>query len=181
VDLIKPHALPLTLAAPGLARRYLASRAAAWPVELLDLLVLLTSELVTNAVIHGRRPIELRLSDDGKHIKIEISDGDADPLPRTPDKPPDARVSGRGLPIVDSLADRWGWRPRRAPPGKGRLVRATTPVGRLITNAPPQTLARGRCATRGCIRLFIARTATGHGGRAPGRQPVRPCVVLRCA
>ena len=31
---------------------------------------------MTNAVVHGRRPVELRLSDDGGRIKVEISDGD---------------------------------------------------------------------------------------------------------
>jgi hypothetical protein len=37
----------------------LASKAAAWPAGLLDLAVLLINELVTSAVVHGRRPVEL--------------------------------------------------------------------------------------------------------------------------
>jgi anti-sigma regulatory factor (Ser/Thr protein kinase) len=118
VDLAQPKALPHTAEAPRLARRYLAARAAAWPAELLDLVVLLTSELVTNAVIHGRRPVELRMGDNGDQIKIEISDGGPDPLPREAGRPPGGQVSGRGLLIVASLADRWGCRLRRTPPGK---------------------------------------------------------------
>ena len=118
MELIEPQALPHTLAAPGLARRYLAARAATWPAELQELVVLLASELVTNAVLHGRGPVELRLSDDGDRIKIEVNDGDPDPLPPSAAIPPDGQHSGRGLLIVDSLADRWGSRPRRTPPGK---------------------------------------------------------------
>jgi anti-sigma regulatory factor (Ser/Thr protein kinase) len=117
VDRIEPHALPDSPAAPGLARRYLASKATAWPAELLDVVTLLTSELVTNAVVHGCGPVELRVSDDGDRIKVEVSDGNPDPLSRA-GGPPDANQGGRGLLIVDSLADRWGYRPRRTPPGK---------------------------------------------------------------
>lgn len=118
VNLAQPQALPHTLEAPRLARRYLASRAAGWPAGFLDLVLLLTSELVTNAVIHGRRPVELRLIDDGNQIKIEISDGNPDPLPAEAGWPPVTQQSGRGLLIVDNLADQWGCRSRRTPPGK---------------------------------------------------------------
>ena len=118
VELSEPQALPHTSAAPALARRYLVARAAAWPAELHDVVALLVSELVTNAVLHGRGPVELRLSDDGDRIRIEISDGDPDPLPPSAGRPPDGQHSGRGLLIVDSLSDQWGYRPRRTPPGK---------------------------------------------------------------
>ena len=118
VDRIEPQALPHTSAAPRLARQYLTSRAAAWPAELLDLVVLLANELVTNAVVHGRGPVELRIGDDGRRIRIEISDGSPDPLPRDAGRPPNTQQSGRGLLVVDSLADRWGCRLHRAPPGK---------------------------------------------------------------
>ena len=118
VDLAGPQALPHTVEAPRLARRYLASMAAAWPAGVLEVAVLLTSELVTNAVTHGRRPVELRLIDDGNQIKVEISDGDPQPLPGEANRPPATQQSGRGLLIVDNLADRWGCRLHRAPPGK---------------------------------------------------------------
>jgi anti-sigma regulatory factor (Ser/Thr protein kinase) len=74
--------------------------------------------LVTNAVVHGRRPVVLLLIDDGHQIKIEISDGDPEPLPVEAGWPPVTQQHGRGLVIVDTLADQWGCRLRGMPPGK---------------------------------------------------------------
>jgi anti-sigma regulatory factor (Ser/Thr protein kinase) len=113
----EPQTLPYTREAPGLARRYVTARSAAWAPDLVDLAVLLTSELVTNAVLHGRGPIELLLLDDGDRLRIEVGDGEPR-LPYDPGKPADLDVSGRGLMILDQLADRWGSHARRTPPGK---------------------------------------------------------------
>ena len=127
----EPQTLPHTLAAPALARRYLASRAAAWPAELLELVVLLTSELVTNAVVHGLGPVQLRLIDDGPRLRVEVSDGETTSLPLESRRPAPVEASGRGLLIVDRLADRWGCRQRRTPPGKVvwfELRRSLNPV-----------------------------------------------------
>jgi anti-sigma regulatory factor (Ser/Thr protein kinase) len=118
VDLIQPQPLPYTLSAPGLARRYLASRAAAWPAGLLDLVELLASEVVTNAVLHGRGPVELLLKDDGLQLKVEVGDGKPGPLLWMPGQPAHDHHRGRGLLIVDYLADRWGCRPHPTAPGK---------------------------------------------------------------
>jgi anti-sigma regulatory factor (Ser/Thr protein kinase) len=129
VDLIESQALPHTSAAPGLARRFVTSRAAAWPAELLELVVLLASELVTNAVLHGRGPVELRLSDDGIRVAVEISDGDPGPLPPNGRRPSVDQPRGRGLLIVDNLSDRWGCRQRRLPPGKTVWFELRHPLG----------------------------------------------------
>ncbi|HEY6744579.1 MAG TPA: ATP-binding protein [Mycobacteriales bacterium] len=113
----EPHTLPYTLDAPRLARRYVASRSAAWPRGLVELTVLLASELVTNAVVHGRGPIQLLLVEDGDRLRVEVTD--AEPrLPDGPGKPAEHDEGGRGLLILDRLADRWGSHPRRPPPGK---------------------------------------------------------------
>ncbi|WP_091124639.1 ATP-binding protein [Nocardioides terrae] len=69
---------------------------------------LLTSEVVSNAVMHGAPPLSLSvLAADGQLI-VEVSDG-SDDLPRFPagDADPDA-VGGRGLRIVQMLASAWG-------------------------------------------------------------------------
>jgi anti-sigma regulatory factor (Ser/Thr protein kinase) len=118
VDVSEPQPLPYTSAAPGLARRYLASRAAAWPAGLLDLVELLASEVVSNAVLHGHGPVELLLNDDGTRLRVEVGDGAPGPLPWMPGQPADGHEQGRGLLIVDYLADRWGCRPHATAPGK---------------------------------------------------------------
>jgi anti-sigma regulatory factor (Ser/Thr protein kinase) len=66
------------------------------------------SELVTNAVLHGRRPIELELSADESTVRIEVFDGDRDHqgVARRPVGVDDHH--GRGLHVVDALARRWG-------------------------------------------------------------------------
>jgi anti-sigma regulatory factor (Ser/Thr protein kinase) len=71
--------------------------------------VLLTSELVTNAVLYGRPPIQLRLRQTARHAVIEVYDGTA-VLPRKLRPTPDDE-HGRGLQLVASLAERWGTRP----------------------------------------------------------------------
>jgi anti-sigma regulatory factor (Ser/Thr protein kinase) len=101
--------LPQTAASPAEAR-HLVSRFAA-DNDLLSqsgpaLLVL--SELVTNAVLHGAEPIEVFVCRDGDVLRIEVSDGG----PRTdgvrPRSQDNRRPGGRGLHIVNSLAQRWG-------------------------------------------------------------------------
>ena len=74
-----------------------------------EVAVLLTSELVTNAILYGRAPLELRAQADGAALRVEVHDLD-------PTSPPVLRhdvdlveIGGRGLQLVDTLADRWGW------------------------------------------------------------------------
>jgi len=74
-----------------------------------EVAVLLTSELVTNAILHGHGPLELRAHTEGSALRIEVRD-------QEPASPPVLRsdaelteIGGRGLQLVDTLADRWGW------------------------------------------------------------------------
>lgn len=77
-----------------------------------DLLVdaeLLVSELVTNALRHGRGHITLRASLDEDRLLVEVIDegyGFERELHRTDFE----RVGGWGLDIVDDIAGRWGMR-----------------------------------------------------------------------
>jgi anti-sigma regulatory factor (Ser/Thr protein kinase) len=74
----------------------------------LEILRLLVSELVTNAVRHGGRgaPLEVRASWD-VHVRVEVVDyGDGfAPLPRLRDLD---EPGGYGLYLVGSLAGSWG-------------------------------------------------------------------------
>ncbi|MFR9757835.1 ATP-binding protein [Streptomyces sp. TR06-5] len=79
---------------------------------------LLVSELVTNAVRHGRVPgrlLELRMTYDlEKIVTVEVSDaGDRRPPVAPPDdSTDDVAESGRGLALVAAFADSWGVRDR---------------------------------------------------------------------
>ena len=79
-----------------------------------DLPVLLVSELVTNAILHAGPPVTLRANADGGRLRVEVHDGAPQPpvvkSPGDPGGPPPER--GRGLFLVASLADRWGWEGR---------------------------------------------------------------------
>ncbi|MFD5497215.1 ATP-binding protein [Streptomyces sp. NPDC001812] len=100
----------------GRARQWTRSRLAGSGIEadepLSETLVLLVSELVTNAVVHTGCPAVLRLSltdvEAGEAtVRLEVADRSSRvPVPRCVDG--DA-TGGRGLALVDGLADRWGW------------------------------------------------------------------------
>ena len=68
------------------------------------------AELAANAATHGRVPgrdFRLTLYVVGDTLRIEVTDtcGDRSPLPQHPSAEAE---SGRGLLIVEALADRWG-------------------------------------------------------------------------
>lgn len=106
--------LPLTsdLSAPGHARRAVAERFATH--ERLDDLLICVSEVVTNAVAHARSISEMRVSQVGETVRVEVIDTDEHP-PELAEHDPLAR-SGRGLRILDHMAARWG--SRVTPEGK---------------------------------------------------------------
>ncbi|MFJ5232570.1 SpoIIE family protein phosphatase [Kitasatospora sp. NPDC088391] len=81
--------------------------------ELVDTCELLVSELVTNALRHGRGEIRLRLLRD-KSVVCEVWD-DAYAQPRQR-RAQETDEGGRGLQLVSLLAERWG--SRRTPKGK---------------------------------------------------------------
>lgn len=101
--------LPHSRAAPGIARSWLADRFAAelGSVELFEQAKLLTSELVTNAVVHGRGKIELRARLDPDRLLVEVIDEGTGFAPRGPVSGWGA-IGGFGLAIVESVASRWG-------------------------------------------------------------------------
>ncbi|MEV5885672.1 ATP-binding protein [Streptomyces sp. NPDC052020] len=69
--------------------------------------LLVVSELVTNACLHAEGPDELRISCDRKVIRLEVSDrGTGQPAPRTPHRA--GRPGGHGMFIVQRLCLDWG-------------------------------------------------------------------------
>jgi len=76
--------------------------------EVVDDLVLIASELAANAVRHGSPPALLRLDRSAASIRVTVSNhGDA-PDPRILTTEPGAE-HGRGLAMVEQMADRVGW------------------------------------------------------------------------
>jgi anti-sigma regulatory factor (Ser/Thr protein kinase) len=94
--------------------------------ELVDTASLLVSELVTNALRHGGGPHELLVQVDGEVVDVGVRDGSPRPPHSMVSDGPGATLAvdgglaenGRGLLLVDLLADSWGWRPENG----GKLV-----------------------------------------------------------
>jgi anti-sigma regulatory factor (Ser/Thr protein kinase) len=102
-------ALPATAAAPAAARALIARACQDWPARARNVAVLLTSELVTNAVLHGRPPLTLSLQ--RQHFSVRVAVADSSPvLPRIRE-PVATDATGRGLFLVASLAADWGIAP----------------------------------------------------------------------
>lgn len=71
-----------------------------------QVLVLLVSELVTNAVVHARPPVHLSIDIDRWRTRIEVSDAVGRvPHARSADR---GAPGGRGLALVETLATQWG-------------------------------------------------------------------------
>ena len=89
------------------ARQFVVATLLGWDVEyLIDTASLLTSELVTNAVMHANSEIELRLAKEVDLIRFEVEDhGTGQPIAR---RPAAEETSGRGLTLVDTLSNAWG-------------------------------------------------------------------------
>ncbi|MEU9186760.1 ATP-binding protein [Streptomyces sp. NPDC048484] len=121
--------LPPTPASVGLARRNVRELLSVWGVdpESCDNAVLVTSELVTNALTHtASKWIVCRLRTDGHRLHLEVEDqnrGLAIPAQRTAG--PDDQ-GGRGLMLVGVLSSDWGVRDTAH--GSGRAVWAVLPA-----------------------------------------------------
>ncbi|MFE9646982.1 ATP-binding protein [Streptomyces sp. NPDC006365] len=81
--------------------------------------LLVVSELVTNACLHAEGPDELWIACDSKVLRVEVSDrGTGQPAPRTPHRA--GRPGGHGMFIVQRLCLDWGV--LRAPGVAGKTV-----------------------------------------------------------
>ena len=69
---------------------------------------LLVSELVTNALRYGLQPMRLIARRAEHGLRIEVHDARPGEPPRLRRANPDS-LNGRGMVLVDALANRWGW------------------------------------------------------------------------
>ncbi|MGW0086242.1 ATP-binding SpoIIE family protein phosphatase [Streptomyces sp. NPDC003393] len=101
-------------------RERLRNWLAAWELsELADTAELLTSEVVTNALVHGDSDVNVHVRRYGTLLRVEVRDSDPRPAePVTLPRAEDQAEGGRGLLIVSALASAWG----NSPSGRGKTV-----------------------------------------------------------
>src|SRR5829696_6108813 len=99
-------------AAPGEARRCLAAmlRTDHVEAEVMDTALLVVSELVTNAVLHGRSTVRVEAVTDHDLLHLEVTD-DSSTAPRRRRANVESD-GGWGLHLVDVLTTDWGFGPR---------------------------------------------------------------------
>jgi anti-sigma regulatory factor (Ser/Thr protein kinase) len=102
----------------ALARRFVEDALSSWDRDHNhDTAVLLANELVTNAVLHTHAPVTVTVRHEPPVVTVEVEDRS--------DRPPrrstagSTSTSGRGISLVDALADDWGI---RSLPGDGKVV-----------------------------------------------------------
>ena len=104
--------LPGTVNSPHVARVFLGHALRRWHLDgLSDVTGLLGTELVANVVTHVGGPMTLRAVLDGSRVRVEIDD--PSPIRPVVRHPGVSEEHGRGMLLVDQLADVWGvdWRP----------------------------------------------------------------------
>lgn len=95
-------------ASVGLARSLVRESLAGFDVDARDVALLLTSELVTNAILHARTPIQLGVLVDRGRALVCVADRLAESPSLRARAHSHDRPGGRGLALVEDLADTWG-------------------------------------------------------------------------
>ena len=109
--------------APARVRGYVRSKLADADTETVETVALLADELVSNAVVHARSPLRVSVDVDSDQVKVSVAD-----LSRSPPTPAPVslvRRGGRGLLLVNALAEEWGFTCRSS----GKVVWFVVPLG----------------------------------------------------
>jgi anti-sigma regulatory factor (Ser/Thr protein kinase) len=101
------------LSSAGSARRFTARmcRSAGVSIGASEVAVLLTSELVANAIVHGHSEPRLTVTINRQGVQVEVGDLSSTTCANT--KAGREAETGRGLAMVETCATRWGVRPNR--------------------------------------------------------------------
>jgi GAF domain-containing protein/anti-sigma regulatory factor (Ser/Thr protein kinase) len=99
------HLEPVVESTP-VARHWVVAHLRDLPAEVTGCAALLTSELVTNAVLHAATPMSITLHTLPDRIRIDVADGNP-VLPSIKEYGTDA-ATGRGLTLFNTLASNWG-------------------------------------------------------------------------
>ncbi|MCW2681301.1 MAG: sensor protein [Frankiales bacterium] len=118
-----PVELPQDRTAASVARARTRTVLGNWRMPgLLDPLLLVVSELVGNAVRHGRPPVAMLLRRTARGVRVEVHDEATTAPRRAAGLPADSAESGRGSFLVDAVSDETGV---EQIPGDGKVVWAT--------------------------------------------------------
>ena len=106
-DLTARLQIPPVSTGIGDARRFARDKLTTWGVVgVADNAILMISELVTNAILHGGEGAVLTLTLDDVKVRAEVRDSSpAMPVVRSYSE---TATTGRGMVIVDALAAAWG-------------------------------------------------------------------------
>jgi anti-sigma regulatory factor (Ser/Thr protein kinase) len=118
-DLVASAAYQPEPTAAAAARRFVRDTLQSWVVAgasagehgLVDDAVLLTSELVTNAVVHAGTPVQVTCKLTAGEVEVVVSDAHPNrlvPEPAESERSAAERTSGRGLLLPAALASAWG-------------------------------------------------------------------------
>jgi GAF domain-containing protein/anti-sigma regulatory factor (Ser/Thr protein kinase) len=88
------------------ARHWITAHLDGVPEEVVECAALLTSELVTNAVLHAGTPLSVTLHLLADRIRVDVADGSGT-IPAVKEYSADA-ATGRGLTLFNTLASDWG-------------------------------------------------------------------------
>ncbi len=119
--------------APEIARVLVKEACAEWGVRRLSRIgQLIVSELVTNGVVHARTELQVTVRLSGGTLSLAVRDGDPRLLHPAGEGPEgDGQGYGRGLLIVDSMADSWGC----TPTADGKVTWATVELPAPLPSA----------------------------------------------
>jgi anti-sigma regulatory factor (Ser/Thr protein kinase) len=97
---------PADAASAPAARRFVLGAVGRLPPEVGESVALMVSELATNAILHGQTDFEIEVEQAEDSLFVAVTDGGRG----SPEvqQPAVTEMHGRGLMIVQSLADDWG-------------------------------------------------------------------------
>jgi anti-sigma regulatory factor (Ser/Thr protein kinase) len=119
--------------------------------QILETVELLAGEVIANAVLYTGTPCEVFVTSAGERLRVEVMDTDPS-LPGAVEAGP-TDESGRGLLLVNALADAWGM--QSEPSGKTTWFEIMRETG---VAAPRRTECQGRRVASASLRSsFLSR------------------------
>lgn len=174
------------------SRRFAAEVCADLPRDVRDAIVLMVSELATNALVHATSGFDVRIDRSVWRVQVTVSDeGAGAPILQSPDH---SDPHGRGLRVVRELSDEWGTTESGGPQGKSvwfsvdldhpgrpdaagvpdeteRSTQAGEPAGQPGGTPPARAAARPRAGSLSKQQPMARRPTAAPTAADPSRPP----------